>query len=142
MKLERTVETSAPPERVFAYLSDFTNTVEWDPGTVSTTRRTGDGGVGTVYDNVSEFNGRETELVYEVVRHEPPRLVQLRGDNKTVTAVDTVEVRPLGEGSSVTYTADFTFRGLARLAVPFLGKAFARLGDEAETGLREALARL
>ncbi len=142
MKLERTVETSAPPERVFAYLADFTNTVEWDPGTVSTTRRTGDGGVGTIYDNVSEFNGRETELVYEVLRHEQPRLVQLRGENKTVTAVDTIAVSPLGEGSSVTYTADFEFKGITKLAVPFLGKAFARLGDEAETGLREALAKL
>lgn len=142
MLLERTVETTASPEAVFDYLADFTNTTEWDPGTVSTSRRSGDGGVGTVYDNVSEFNGRRTELVYEVVRHERPSTVQLRGTNKTVTAVDTMTVRPMGEGSSVTYTADFEFHGIAKVAVPFLGKAFAKLGDEAEEGLRTALARL
>lgn len=142
MRLERTVETTATPEAVFDYLSDFTHTTEWDPGTVSTSRRSGDGGVGTVYDNVSEFNGRRTELVYEVIRHEPPHTVQLRGKNKTVTATDTMVVRPLGEGTSVTYSADFEFHGLAKLAVPFLGKAFAKLGDEAESGLRQALARL
>lgn len=142
MQLERTVETTADPEAVFDYLADFTNTTEWDPGTVSTSRRSGDGGVGTVYDNVSEFNGRRTELVYEVLRHERPRTVQLRGSNKTVTATDTMVVRPLGEGASVTYTADFAFHGIAKVAVPFLGKAFKKLGDEAEEGLRAALARL
>lgn len=142
MKLQRSVETTASPEAVFAYLSDFTNTAEWDPGTVRTTRVSGDGGVGTTYDNVSEFNGRETELTYVVTRHEESRLVQLRGTNKTVTAVDTMQVAPLGEGARVTYTADFTFKGIARLAVPFLGRAMSKLGDEAEAGLREALGRL
>ena len=34
MKIEREVTTSAPPDQVFAYLSDFTTTTEWDPGTV------------------------------------------------------------------------------------------------------------
>jgi carbon monoxide dehydrogenase subunit G len=147
VKIQRTVETTASPDAVFAYLSDFTHTTEWDPGTVSTRRRSGDGGVGTVYDNVSEFNGRKTELVYEVVRHEAPRTLVLRGTNKTVTATDTMQVDPHGEGSRVTYTADFEFKGVAKLAVlpPIkqrLDKAFAKLGDEAETGLREALARL
>ncbi|MEO7351089.1 MAG: SRPBCC family protein, partial [Marmoricola sp.] len=47
MKLQRSVETDASPAAVFAYLSDFTNTNEWDPGTVETTRVSGDGGVGT-----------------------------------------------------------------------------------------------
>ena len=142
MRLERTVKTTATPEQVFAYLSDFTNTEEWDPGTVSTTRVSGDGGVGTVYRNVSSFNGRETELTYEVLRHEPPRLVQLRGTNKTVTATDTMDIAPLGEGTRVAYTVDFEFKGLARLAVPFLGRPVKKLGDEAQAGLREALARL
>ena len=45
---------------VFAYLSDFTTTTEWDPGTVRTTRESGDGGIGTRYRNVSRFLGRET----------------------------------------------------------------------------------
>ena len=38
---------------MFAYLSDFTTTNEWDPGTVSTERVSGDGGVGTTYHNTS-----------------------------------------------------------------------------------------
>ena len=74
MKIQRTVETPAAPAAVFAYLSDFTTTTEWDPGTVSTTRVSGDGGVGTEYHNVSTFMGRETELTYRVTEHDarPP----------------------------------------------------------------------
>ena len=48
-----------PLEAVFDYLSDFTHTNEWDPGTVSTIRTFGDGGLGTTYDNTSEFMGRK-----------------------------------------------------------------------------------
>ena len=142
MQIQRTVETQAAPTAVFDYLSDFTRTTEWDPGTVSTVRVQGDGGVGTVYDNVSEFNGRKTELRYTVVDHVRHSLVRLRGENKTVTAVDTMEITAVGTGTKVTYTADFSFKGAARLVTPFMGGAFKKLGDEAEEGLRDALAKL
>jgi hypothetical protein len=39
----------------------------------------------------------------------------------------------------VTYDANFTLKGLAKIAGPFLGKAFKVLGDEAEVGLRKAI---
>ncbi len=142
MKLQRTVETTASPAAVFAYLSDFTNTEEWDPGTVRTVRTSGDGGVGTIYANTSKFAGRETELTYEVITHQPSSVFALRGHNKTVVAQDTMEIKSLGNGSSVTYTADFEFKGLAKLVVPLMGSAFKKLGDEAEKGLRDNLAKL
>lgn len=142
MLITRTVETSASPDAVFAYLSDFTNTTQWDPGTVDTTLVSGDGGVGTVYRNVSEFNGRKTELTYTVVQHNAPTLFVLEGTNKTVDATDRMEIAPHGTGSKVTYSANFKFKGIVKLAVPFLGGAFKKLGDEAEEGLRDALAKL
>ena len=142
MKLQRSVETTAPPATVFAYLSDFTNTNEWDPGTVRTERVSGDGGVGTTYHNTSSFMGRETELTYEVVQHQPDSRFALRGENSSVVANDTMEIAPAGEGSRVTYTADFEFKGIGKLVAPLLKPALKKLGDEAETGLRDALARL
>ena len=86
MLIERTVTVDRSPAEVFAYLADFTTTMEWDPGTVRTTRVSGDGGVGTTYRNVSKFLGRETELTYVVTEHRPPELLELRGENKTVVA--------------------------------------------------------
>src|SRR5690606_16233073 len=110
MRLERTVTTDKPVERVFEYLSDFTTTTEWDPGTVRTTLSSGDGGVGTVYHNVSKFAGRETELDYTVVEHEVNQRFALEGKNKTVTANDlmTFASTPTG-GTEVRYVADFDF---------------------------------
>ncbi len=136
------VPTSADPAAVFAYLADFTTTTEWDPGTVETTLSSGDGGVGTTYRNRSRFAGRTSELTYTVVERDDPRMIRLRGENASVTAIDTISIAPARDGSVVTYRAEFTFRGLARLASPFFGRAFATLRDEAEHGLREALAKL
>lgn len=142
MKIQRTVDTTAAPAAAFAYLSDFTTTTEWDPGTIITELVEGDGGVGTVYRNVSEFNGKESELRYEVIELVPERRFALTGEGKVVHADDTMEFEPLGEGTRVTYTADIRFKGALKMAEPFLGKAFKKLGDEAEAGMREALAKL
>ena len=40
MKLQKTVIVDKPLDAVFGYLSDFTTTTEWDPGTVVTVTHT------------------------------------------------------------------------------------------------------
>lgn len=142
MRVQRTVTVEKPLEKVFTYLSDFTTTTEWDPGTVKTVRASGDGGFGTEYLNTSTFNGRQTQLTYTVVDLVPNSRIGLRGENKTLVAEDTMTFRETGNQTEVTYTADFTFKGIARLVAPFLKSSFTRLGDEAETGMASALSRL
>ena len=140
--IERTVLVSRPLPRVFAYLSDFTTTTEWDPGTVQTVLRSGSGGVGTTYLNTSRFAGRESQVTYTVETLEEGRHFALRGVNKSLVAHDTMTFRETAEGTEVRYVAEFDFKGVARLVAPFLGPAFKKLGDEAERGMREALERL
>ncbi len=140
--VSRTVRTDASPQQVFDYLSDFTTTEEWDPGTVSTERVSGDGGVGTVYRNVSKFLGNETELTYTTIDLREGALVQMRGENKTVTATDTISITPDGTGSVVEYTAEFDWHGAAKLATPILAPALKKLGDDTEKSLHEHLGRL
>jgi carbon monoxide dehydrogenase subunit G len=142
VKVQRTVVVDKPLDAVFGYLSDFTTTTEWDPGTVVTVNRQGDGGVGTTYLNTSKFLGRETQLTYIVRDFIPGKLVQLCGENKTVIAVDTMTFRAAGAATEVTYTAEFTFKGPSRLLAPLLRAAFDRLGTEAEIGMHKALNRL
>jgi len=142
MRVQMTVTVEKPLDKVFAYLSDFTTTNEWDPGTVKTVLASGDGGFGTEYLNTSTFNGRETQLTYTVVDLVPNERFGLRGENKTLVAEDTMTFREIGNQTEVSYTADFTFKGLTRLAAPFLKPAFDRLRDEAETGMTSALSRL
>ncbi len=147
MDITRTVETSTDVEKVFAYLSDFTTTNEWDPGTVETTRISGDGDVGTRYHNISSFLGRKTDLEYTVRTLVPSSRLVLVGNNKTVQATDTMTFTATGSGGTkVVYHAEFEFKGLvARLAPvlsPLLGLAFKKLGDDAEKGMKSALDRL
>ena len=142
MKLQKTVVVDKPIETVFDYLSDFTTTTQWDPGTVSTVRQAGDGGVGTTYRNTSEFMGRKTELNYVVQELIPAHRISLRGENRTVISVDTMSFRRVEAGTEVTYAAEFTFKGAARFVAPLFKPALEKLGQQAETGLRKALNQL
>jgi hypothetical protein len=142
MRLLRTVVVEKPLGAVFDYLSDFTTTTQWDPGTLTTVRQHGKGGIGTTYLNTSTFLGRKTRLTYVVDEFVDRQLIRLRGENKTVMAVDTMTFRPVTSGTEVTYTADFTFKGLSRFVAPLLKPAFEHLGNQAETGMRKALNQL
>jgi len=146
MRVQRTVTVQKPLDTVFAYLSDFTTTTQWDPGTVKTVRTSGDGTFGTEYLNTSTFAGRETQLTYVVVDLVPNRHIALRGENKSVIAHDTMTFRETGDTEAsqteVTYTADFTFKGITRLIAPLMKPAFTKLGNEAEAGMAAALEQL
>lgn len=138
--VERTIRTSTSAEEVFPYLADFRNATEWDAGTVSCERVSGDGGPGTTYKNVSKFAGNTVELEYTTEEVSAPRFV-IVGRNKTTTSHDTITVRPDGTGAEVTYRADFEFTGLARFLGPVMTPLLGRLGDRTAAQLKEALDR-
>jgi hypothetical protein len=142
MRLQKVVVVDKPLDAVFTYLSDFTTTTEWDPGTVTTVVDRGDGGVGTSYLNTSTFMGRQTQLTYVVRELVPDERIRLRGENKTVVAVDTMTFRRVDAGTEVTYSAEFTFKGPARFLAPLFRPALERLGQQAQAGMSEALSRL
>ncbi len=137
-----TLETQLPREEAFAYLSDFSNTAEWDPGTVQA-ERLGEGpiGEGSEFRLVVAFLGRETALTYRVVEHEPPSVVSFRGENSTVLSLDRITIVTAGRGTRITYDARLTLRGPLKLADPLLALAFKRVGDRALAAMRETLAR-
>lgn len=140
--IERTVTVDQPVSAVWRFLSDFTTTEQWDPGTVRTTRRSGDGGVGTIYDNTSKFAGRQSDLVYTVVESTPERRLVLRGVQKSLIATDTITFQGDGATTTVTYHADFEFKGVVKLLGPLLSIPLKKLGDQAEEGMRRELAKL
>ncbi|HLI60034.1 MAG TPA: SRPBCC family protein [Solirubrobacteraceae bacterium] len=134
-----TIDTPRPPEEVFAYLSDFSSTQEWDPGVVSAERLSASVELGTEFRLHASFLGRTTALTYRIVAYDPPRTVTLRGENATVLSNDTITVDGAGEGSRVTYDAELTLKGPLGLADPLLDLAFHRVGDRALAGLRRKL---
>ncbi len=149
--VERTITVDQPIAKVWAYLSDFRSTEEWDPPTVSTTRTSGDGGVGTTYHNVSKMLGSETEVDYVVTDHVAERVLQLKGDaGDSLDLLDTItfESVPLGTdaasgtGTKVTYHAEFTPHGAAKLAEPLMPLGLKVLADKVAASMREHLERL
>ncbi len=139
-QIERTVRVDTPAERVWSYLSDFRSTNDWDPGTVTTVRTSGEGGPGTTYHNTSSFLGRQVEVVYTVLEVEDGRRILLQGENDSVTTYDTITVEPAaGGGAVVTYRAEFVLHGLAKVADPFTALPARKLGDDAEKNLQQTL---
>ena len=136
-----TLETPRSQEDVFAYLSDFSTTQEWDPG-VAEAQRLDDGpiAVGSRFNVVADFMGRRTPLVYAVVALDAPHSITLRGENATVVSLDTIAFEPTpGGGTRVSYDADLTLKGPLRLGDPLLKLVFNRIGDRAVDGLRAQL---
>jgi carbon monoxide dehydrogenase subunit G len=138
--VQRTFTVDKPVEVVVNYLKDFSRAEAWDPGTRSCTREGTPGpvNVGTTWHNVSEFRGRQTELEYRLTVLEPEHLTFV-GRNKTATSTDDLTFGPSGTGTAITYRAQITFHGLAKLAGPFLQSTFERLGDETQQQMTSVL---
>jgi carbon monoxide dehydrogenase subunit G len=134
------IDTQWTPHDVFAYLSDFSTTAEWDPGIASAERvSAGPIGLGSEFRLVARSLGRQVPLTYRIVAYDPPRVVTLVGENATVLSRDRITVQPTPAGAEVTYDADLRLKGPLRVADPLLRLAFKRMGDRALAGLSEVL---
>ena len=138
-----TIEVDRPIEAVFAYLSDFSTTAEWDPG-VTAARRLEDGpiDVGAGFEVKTRFLGREVPLRYRIVQIDPPSRVVLEAETPTLRSVDTITFEKTAAGTRVTYDANLALRGLLYVADFSLHLLFQQIGGRALRGMREALARL
>jgi carbon monoxide dehydrogenase subunit G len=140
--IERTITVDTPLEQVWAYLTDFVTTEEWDPPTVSTTLVSGDGDVGSVYRNVSRILGHDTEIEYTVIEREPMSVFRLQGKTSSMTMLDTMEFEQVGDRTSVNYTAEFSPQGAAKLIEPLMPLGLKKIGDDAAESMERALEKL
>lgn len=138
----RTFTVDKPAATVIAYLQDFGNAEQWDPGTQSCTRiDAGPVAVGAEWKNVSKVLGLTTELLYRLERLDPDHLTFV-GRNDTATSTDDIAVRDVGSGSELTYHAHIDFHGAAKLAGPLMKLEFERLGTATRKQLTKAIAEL
>ena len=139
-KLIEQIETALPPEAACAYVADFANSMDWDPG-VATSERVDDGParVGSRYRLGVRLAGRVAPMEYRITVFEPSRRVVLIGAGSGVSAVDEIRFTATGSGTRIDYTADIRLGGALRLVQPFLGGQFARIGREALAGMKRTL---
>ena len=121
-------------------MADFANARVWDTS-VSEARRVGEApvGLGSAFDLVARFGGRDVPLRYEVVEYDSPRRVVLEAQRPGFVSRDTITVDPGGSGSFVHYDAMLAFSGVGRLFDPVIQRIFNRVGARATAGMRTAL---
>jgi len=134
------VVSALPRAEAFAYMADFANARFWDPS-VSEARRVGEAvlGIGSAFDLVARFGGRDVPLRYEIVEFDSPRRVVLEAQRPGFVSRDTITVEPAGSGSLVHYDATLAFGGIARLLDPVMQRIFNRVGARATLGMQTAL---
>jgi len=142
-RLHERIETTLPIEQAFDYIADFANSQEWDPGVIAAQRQ-GDGplAVGTRFDLDVRMGGRVAPMEYRISELRRPGRVVFVGTGSNVEAVDDIRFERAGRGTVIEYTADIRLGGWLRLAQPFLGSVFARIGRDAATGMEHTLASL
>lgn len=139
-RVSKSVFIPKPADEVFAYLADFSNTAEWDPGVAEATRTNqGPIGPGSTFELVTLFRGRRVPVSYELTVYQPSTRVVLVGRNKNFTGTDDIGVTPEGNATRVAWNAEFQMRGPAKLLQPFLSGVFEKLSVEAMKGLEATL---
>jgi carbon monoxide dehydrogenase subunit G len=78
-------------------------------------------------------------MEYRITEFDAPRRVVLTGTGPGVSAVDEIRFERAGAVTRIDYTADIRLGGLLRIAQPFLGAAFAKIGRDALDGMQRAL---
>jgi uncharacterized membrane protein len=118
-----TVDIDRPAEEVFAFLEEVENNPRWLGGMVSCTWTTPPPvAVGSRYEQVARFLGKQIRTNFEVTAHEPGTLVTISsraGSSFPITVARRVEAT--GDGRCrVIETVDSDPRGFYRVAQPLL----------------------
>ncbi len=142
-RLIETATTSLSQEDAFRHVAEFENIDQWDPGVADSVKATpGETGVGTAYDLDLLYRGRSLKMTYTVTEWVPNERVVLKGVGGPVEAIDTISFEAGAEGTIVTYQADLSLRGIAKIVQPLMGSRLAAVGEAAGEGLRTWLAEL
>jgi hypothetical protein len=138
----RSVVVHASPDEVFAYMAAFENAAEWDPGVLAAARLgVGEPGIGARTRVLASFLGTRTELVYEIVKFDPPHSVTLVAEHDRFRSEDTIRCEPAQGGAAtlLTYEAKLTAKGALALSDPALQLALRCMGNRAFFGLERTL---
>jgi uncharacterized membrane protein len=124
-----TVDVDRPSGQVFGYLEDVENNPRWIPNMRSCRWTTpAPVGVGSRYEQTSEFLGREIRTSFEVTDHRPGHLVTIESREGSSFPIKVTRiVEPRGEaGSHVTEEVEGDPSGFYAVATPVLKAMVAR----------------
>ena len=113
---QRTVTIKRPVEAVFAYVADGEKCPQWRPGVVDIRRLSGDGGVGTTYQQgVSGPMGRRIAADYEITKSEPNRIIEFQTMTGPARPHGRYEFESVDGGTRLTFALDAELTGIRKL---------------------------
>lgn len=131
-----TIRTEMTAADAFAYMADFRNVAEWDPGVSSAIQIEGDGPeVGASY----EVKASGAELTYVVLEYDAPSRIVLEAKNTLIRSYDIISVEERSDGCDVTYDATLDLNGPLAMGDIAFGIMFKKIGDKAAAGMVERL---
>lgn len=78
------IDINAPPEVVFAYITDFSKHGEWSANALTVEARSpGPAAVGSRYHSVAQVDKLRVEADFEVIEYEPPFRFGFAGEDPT-----------------------------------------------------------
>ncbi len=136
------VEVDAPPERVWAVVSDARNLPRWDKHIQSVDVPEGGLGPGVRYRVTMRVMALRVGVNAHVEEWDPPRLARVRVSGPILVAVVTTIVESRKGGSLLTHEVDYRFRGplggLGAASLNAIGGAQLVLRHGAQAQKREA----
>jgi carbon monoxide dehydrogenase subunit G len=122
MRIHESIAINRPPDKVWAYWSDFFNTPRAHPGALAL-RRTSPGrlGMGSVLQGRQIILGFETRFMMTVTEFDPPRSVAVTLAARPGRGVLRITLEPTPEGTRVDRTSDFELHPAFILLSPILG---------------------
>ncbi len=132
-----TFDLDDPPERVFDFIADVRNELEWQKD-MRRAEKTSDGpvGEGTTFDTEYRAFGRMSLTLSEYRR--PEHLVFL-GDGPRMWMRFVMDVAARGGGSQVTFAIDMRPQGAFKLFTPLLSLGLPKEMAKRPQQFREAL---
>jgi uncharacterized protein YndB with AHSA1/START domain len=122
--VEYAVVIRQPVRDVWHFVTNLENTPKWDIG-VRETRviSSGPRGLGTTFQNIGPFLGRESVREFQVTEFEPNErvTVELLTPSSLIRRAEiTYTFEPTAEGTKLTFTGSAEFNGVFRLLGPIL----------------------
>jgi hypothetical protein len=110
-----------PIQQVFAYVSDFQKSLEWQSGLVESKQITaGPPAVGSQYSGVRNFLGRRMESTIQLTSFEQDKQFAYKSIAGSVQYQQSFHFEPTGRGTRVSTLIGMEMAGLLGLAKPFI----------------------
>jgi carbon monoxide dehydrogenase subunit G len=134
------VVIARPPDEVFAFVSDARNRPSWDDSVDSEELTSPEPiGVGSTVRTRMRSMGRDHEIDWEIVEHEPPTRQRIESTSGLFRTTLVYELAGDGDGTSVHFSVTGGPTGLLRLMQPLIARNTQRTLDQGFARLKSVL---